>query len=111
MDLERLDAKLDKILDTQTDIQIDLANIKANIEKNTLDLEKHIRRTDLLEQKVESNDDNTLKKIRFLDKRVGILEMPGKVRQYLRRKWAWLAGMLAIIGTIIGIAYHLGLIK
>lgn len=45
--------KLDKIKDDVQEIKVTLAKMEVTLERNTGSLETHIKRTDLLEQKVE----------------------------------------------------------
>lgn len=47
------DNKLDKISNDINDIKLSLVKMDMTLERNTESLEMHIKRTDLLEQKVE----------------------------------------------------------
>jgi predicted nuclease with TOPRIM domain len=47
------DSKLDKIKDDITDIKITLSKMESTLDRNTDSLEVHVKRTDLLEAKVE----------------------------------------------------------
>jgi hypothetical protein len=47
------DEKLDKIKDDITDIKITLSKMESTLDRNTDSLEIHVKRTDLLEAKVE----------------------------------------------------------
>lgn len=51
--LDRLESKMDKTIEAVTDIALDVAKIEVHVEKNTEDLENHIRRTDLAEFRIE----------------------------------------------------------
>ena len=51
--LNRLESKMDKTMDVVTAISLDVAQIEVYVEKNTKDLENHIRRTDLAEVRIE----------------------------------------------------------
>ena len=46
MDLTRIETKLDKVSD-------DITDIKVTMTRNTATLEEHVRRTDILEKKVQ----------------------------------------------------------
>ena len=48
--------KIDKIYDKLLDISLDLGRMTTSVEKNTEDLSEHIRRTNLLEKKIEINE-------------------------------------------------------
>lgn len=48
-----MDAKLDKILETVTEIRIDQVGIKKDVSQNTDDLHIHIKRTNILEGKLQ----------------------------------------------------------
>lgn len=43
----------DKILHTLTEIKVDVAEIKKDVSVNTEDLSEHIRRTNILESKLQ----------------------------------------------------------
>lgn len=45
--------KIDKILDIVTEIKIDQAEMRKDVSQNTDDLAEHIRRTNLLEGKLQ----------------------------------------------------------
>ena len=47
------DLKLDKIKDDVNDIKVSLAKIESTLERNTESLIEHVKRTNLLEDKVE----------------------------------------------------------
>jgi predicted nuclease with TOPRIM domain len=47
------DSKLDKIRDDVNEIKVTLAKIEGTLERNTDSLIEHVKRTDLLETKVE----------------------------------------------------------
>ena len=51
--LDRLESKMDKTIDTVTDISMNVARIEVHVEKNTYDLEDHMRRTELAEVRLE----------------------------------------------------------
>jgi hypothetical protein len=49
--------KLDLIINKLTDMASDIARIGSHVETNTKDLEEHIRRTNLLEDKLHKSED------------------------------------------------------
>ena len=51
--LDRLESKMDKTIDAVSEIALNVAKIEVYVEKNTDDLEIHIRRTDLAEIRLE----------------------------------------------------------
>jgi hypothetical protein len=51
--LDRLESKMDKTIDAVSEIALNVAKIEVYVEKNTNDLEIHIRRTDLAEIRLE----------------------------------------------------------
>ena len=53
---EILIEKLDKIQDDVSDLKVENAKQTASIERNTKDLEEHMKRSDLLEKKMEQHE-------------------------------------------------------
>jgi hypothetical protein len=51
--LDRLESKVDKTIDAVSEISLTMARMEVHVEKNTDDLENHIRRTDLAEDRIE----------------------------------------------------------
>jgi len=51
--LDRLESKMDKTIDAVTEISLTMAKMEVHVEKNTEDLENHIKRTDLAEVRIE----------------------------------------------------------
>jgi len=51
--LDRLESKVDKTIDAVAEIGLSVARMEVHVEKNTEDLEIHIRRTDLAEVRIE----------------------------------------------------------
>lgn len=51
--LDRLESKIDKTIDVVTDISLNVAKMEVHVEKNTEDLEEHIKRTELNEARLE----------------------------------------------------------
>lgn len=52
--------KLDKIANDVQDIKLSLAKVEMTLERNTNDVEKHIRRSDLQEEQVKALKDEVL---------------------------------------------------
>lgn len=51
--LDRLESKVDKTIDAVAEIGLSVARMEVHVEKNTEDLEIHIRRTNLAEIRIE----------------------------------------------------------
>lgn len=51
--LDRLESKLDKTIEAVTDIALSTARLEVHVEKNTENLEEHMRRTELAEMRIE----------------------------------------------------------
>lgn len=51
--LDRLESKVDKTIETVTDISLSVAKMEVHVEKNTSDLEVHMKRTELSEARLE----------------------------------------------------------
>lgn len=51
--LDRLESKVDKTIDAVTDISLIVAKMEVHVEKNTSDLEDHMKRTELSEVRLE----------------------------------------------------------
>lgn len=51
--LDRLESKVDKTIDAVAEVGLSVARMEVHVEKNTEDLEIHIRRTDLAEVRIE----------------------------------------------------------
>ena len=49
--------RLDVVLQKLTDLAETLGYVKGHVEKNTSDLEEHIRRTNLLEHKLDKSEE------------------------------------------------------
>lgn len=54
------DEKLDRISNDITDIKLSLAKVEMTLERNTNDVEKHIRRSDAQEEQVKALKDEVL---------------------------------------------------
>lgn len=81
-----------------------LARLEVNVDRNTSDLELHIRRTELLEEQVELNK-------KSLEKRIDILEEPGIAKKFLSSKFLQITGIAsAIFGLIKFLEYLKSLI-
>ena len=91
--LNKLDSKLDSHTDT-------LARLETNVERNTLDLELHIKRTDLLEQQVELNK-------KCLEDRIKVLEEPGQVSKFLSSNIIKYSGIIAAVYGIVNFLKYL----
>lgn len=51
--LDRLESKIDKTIETVADISLTVAKMEVHVEKNTQDLEVHMKRTELNEIRLE----------------------------------------------------------
>jgi hypothetical protein len=51
--LDRLESKVDKTIDAVSEVGLAVARMEVHVDKNTADLENHIRRTDLAEVRIE----------------------------------------------------------
>lgn len=51
--LDRLESKVDKTIETVADISLSVAKMEVHVEKNTADLEVHMKRTELSEARLE----------------------------------------------------------
>lgn len=51
--LDRLESKMDKTIEAVTDISLIVAKMEVHVDKNTQDLEIHIKRTELSELRLE----------------------------------------------------------
>lgn len=83
----KIEEKVDKIIETQSDMRVDIAEIRKDINRNTGDMAHHIKRTDLLQDKVENNEERIYK-----------LEEPKIFKKYLLK-------IVAAIGAIGGAIY------
>jgi hypothetical protein len=52
-----MEEKLDKIFEKISNLSVDVAQMAVSVEKNTQDLAYHIRRTDLLDEKLEKAEE------------------------------------------------------
>ena len=52
---DKLEQKVDKILDKVGEIQVDNAILRKDVSQNTKDLSEHIKRTNLLETRIEQH--------------------------------------------------------
>lgn len=85
--LERIEGKLDRVSEEQHKLAITCATMAMSVTQNTKDVAEHIRRTQLLENRVD------------------VLEEPGIVRKHL---WKWATGAIVILSGLVGIAVKLG---
>lgn len=83
----RLDLKENK--EKLNDINIVLNNLNTNVDKNTTDLAEHMRRTKLLEGRVDS------------------LEEPGKAKNFLWNKYSKTCALLIVGSAAITAIYKL----
>lgn len=49
----KIDEKIDKMLEQNSEIKVSLARMSKDVEQNTRDLSYHIKRTDLIEGKLQ----------------------------------------------------------
>jgi len=84
--------KLDCKMDDQTER---LVRLEVNVERNSDDLEHHIKRTDLLEQSLNKHKSAVVKK--FAE-----IEAPKNTAKSLAK---WIAAISAFVATVAGAAY------
>lgn len=77
--LDRLESKIDKTIETVADISLSVAKMEVHVEKNTQDLEVHMKRTELNEIRLER----------------------------LERIDQWLRGAVWMLGGLAGLAFAL----
>lgn len=77
--LDRLESKVDKTIETVADISLTVAKMEVHVEKNTQDLEVHMKRTELSEARLER----------------------------LERIDQWIRGAVWMLGGLAGLAYAL----
>lgn len=84
----------------------EIKNINSTLFRNTLDLERHIMRTDIL-QDDQAKIVDTLETIReafkSMTKRVEVLEEPEKAKAYLYKKWMKIFKIVGAGGAAFGI--------
>lgn len=51
--LDRIESKMDKTIDTVTEMSLTMAKMEVHVDQNTRDLEEHIKRTDIAEDRIE----------------------------------------------------------
>lgn len=51
--IDRLESKVDKTIEVVADISLSVAKMEVHVEKNTQDLEIHMKRTELSEARLE----------------------------------------------------------
>lgn len=83
--------KVDEKLDSHTET---LARLEVITEQNKEDIKYHIKRTDLLEEKVELNK-------KSIEKRLESLEQPSVVSKFLSSKLLQISGLTAAIYGLI----------
>ena len=88
--------KVDEKLDAHTD---SLARLEVQVCINTKDLAEHIRRSDLIEEKIELDK-------KSIESRLEVLEQPGLVTKFLQNKLVKFCGITsALYGLIQFIKY------
>lgn len=80
MEFERLHSRIDDLVSTVTDIRVLVERNTVTLEKNTDDVERHIRRTDILEERMEQ----ALAPSRY---------------------FKWFAGTCGVLSLLVGLAY------
>ena len=97
---DRVLEKLDKIQDDVSDIKVENAKQTADINRNTDDLKKHIRRSDLLEVLVEKHKEDTV-----------VHKVPLTVKNLFMKIVYLSTGIGAIAGATYGILRLLDMLK
>ena len=54
---DRTESKLDRLFEKLSDLAVDVARIATSVESNTDDIAEHIKRTNLLEEKLEKTEE------------------------------------------------------
>lgn len=99
--LAAIAAKLDKIQDDTTDIKVRLARHEVILEKNTVDLERHIKRTDLLEEKLELHEAVDEKFHGEIEDKLKEHSRPMSVKELAKKLSIW----GSVISALAGAAY------
>lgn len=88
-------AKINTTLKYQKEI---LERLSKDIDKNTQDLEHHIKRTDILEILYK----DSFQEVEKVEARLDIIEEPIKAAAYITKKWKLYTGVLIVIISIVG---------
>ena len=84
----------------------EIQQINKVLDRNTLDLEKHMMRTDILQDdqvKIVSTLDSIKEAFESMTKRIEKLEEPDKVKEYLYQKWMKLFKIIGAGGAALGV--------
>jgi chromosome segregation ATPase len=99
--LKKMDQKkLEKIEDALSEINKSVASIDKTLAVNTASLEEHVRRTHLLEEKLEKAEDKFELKLEPLESHV----------QAVRGLFKYGSIVLGSLGAILGILHQLGIL-
>jgi len=86
----RIEKKVDRLVDTTTEIRITQAKMEVEVAKNTADLATHIEGVKQNRHRIEK------------------LEEPGKVRQYIAKRWKHISVVLGVILGVLGFLLKYG---
>lgn len=85
--------RLDRILDKLTDMAVDIGRMALSVEKNTEDIGEHIRRTDLLEKKLDTYEEK-------YDDRLEEALLPIRWGKLTLKFTGWLAAIFGVAESI-----------
>jgi len=97
-------SNLDKTVEGNADL---LVSLDKNVERNTADLEVHIKRTDILEDLHRDNQsliNSNKKTIETHRHKIKLLEEPARFKQLLKKKYISILTIVSLTaGAIVGI--------
>lgn len=105
--LDRIEVKIDRVYEILTEHSLSLNTHELLHKQNTEDLAIHIKRTNILQEKIEAHESEIQQRLKDNDEKLGEALIPVKIFQFIWKNTPKLAAFITALGMLAGALAYL----